>query len=63
MEIEGKGRGVVSTRPFSRRDFVVEYEGELIDLASAKGRESKYSRDTNIGCYMYYFQFNDRSYW
>ena len=62
-EIEGKGRGVVATKPFQRGDFVVEYAGDLIDLSLAKKREEKYSEDTDIGCYMYYFTHNNRRYW
>jgi len=62
-EIEGKGRGVVATKPFRRGDFVVEYAGDLIDLSLAKKREEKYSEDTDIGCYMYYFTHNNRRYW
>ena len=62
-DIEGKGRGVVATKPFGRGDFVVEYAGDLIDLSLAKTREDKYSEDLDIGCYMYYFTHNDRRYW
>lgn len=51
-----KGRGVVSTRPLSRNDFVVEYAGDLIDVEEASRREEIYSTDGSIGCYMYYFQ-------
>ena len=43
-EIEGKGRGVCSTKPFSRGDFVCEYKGDLLDLGKAKERETNYSR-------------------
>lgn len=61
-EIEGKGRGVVATKPFHRGDFVVEYAGDLIDLSLAKKREDKYSEDSDVGCYMYYFNHNNRRY-
>ncbi|KAL6086789.1 hypothetical protein STEG23_031119 [Scotinomys teguina] len=30
--IDGKGRGVIATKQFSRGDFVVEYHGEVIDM-------------------------------
>nr|XP_054749587.1 N-lysine methyltransferase KMT5A-like isoform X1 [Lytechinus pictus]XP_054749588.1 N-lysine methyltransferase KMT5A-like isoform X2 [Lytechinus pictus]XP_054749589.1 N-lysine methyltransferase KMT5A-like isoform X3 [Lytechinus pictus]XP_054749590.1 N-lysine methyltransferase KMT5A-like isoform X4 [Lytechinus pictus] len=61
-DITGKGRGVISTKPFRRGDFVVEYYGDLIDIKAAKDREQKYKADPNIGCYMYYFEHKNRSY-
>ena len=63
MDIEGKGRGVVATKDFGRGDFVVEYAGDLIDLGEAKYREEKYGKDSSVGCYMYYFNCNNKSYW
>ncbi|XP_077996348.1 N-lysine methyltransferase KMT5A-like [Glandiceps talaboti] len=61
-EFEGKGRGVVATKAFKKGDFVIEYAGDLIDLQTAKEREQKYAGDPSIGCYIYYFSFNDKSY-
>ena len=61
--IVGKGRGVVASKSFARGDFVVEYHGDLIDIGQAKSRERKYSSKPDIGCYMYYFKFNNRCYW
>ncbi|XP_065337147.1 histone-lysine N-methyltransferase Set8 [Cloeon dipterum] len=52
---EGKGRGVVSTRPLDKGELVVEYAGDLIDMKEAKRRELVYAADQNTGCYMYYF--------
>ena len=63
VEVEGKGRGVVSTRPFRRGELVCEYSGELISHKVAKEREEKYSSDTTIGCYMYYFTFKTKKLW
>lgn len=60
--IEGKGRGVFATRPFSKNEFVCEYAGELISPEEAKKREKTYSDDTDIGCYMYYLQCNNKKY-
>ena len=60
---EEKGRGVIATQFFHRGDFVVEYKGELLDRQTAKMRENGYSADSKIGCYMYYFNFNNESYW
>jgi len=63
MEIEGKGRGVVTSRPFTRGEFVVEYAGDLVDLGVAKQREQDYSNNLHVGCYMYYFQHAGKNYW
>ena len=63
VEVEGKGRGVVSTRPFSKDELVCEYSGELISHKVAKRREARYSMDPKIGCYMYYFQFKTKKLW
>uniref|UniRef100_A0A6P7FQ10 [histone H4]-lysine(20) N-methyltransferase n=1 Tax=Diabrotica virgifera virgifera TaxID=50390 RepID=A0A6P7FQ10_DIAVI len=59
---DGKGRGVVASKYFSRGDFVVEYSGDLIDPIEAKAREEKYARNENTGCYMYYFKYNNQQY-
>ncbi|XP_021921759.1 N-lysine methyltransferase KMT5A isoform X2 [Zootermopsis nevadensis] len=59
---EGKGRGIVTTRLFSKGEFVVEYAGELIDICEAKEREKRYAQDQNTGCYMYYFNYRNNQY-
>lgn len=41
----GKGRGVITTREFTKGEFVVEYIGELIDQLTAKKREKIYAQD------------------
>ncbi|XP_014235598.1 histone-lysine N-methyltransferase pr-set7-like [Trichogramma pretiosum] len=58
----GKGRGIITTKIFIKGEFVVEYEGELIDSQTAKYREANYSKDKNAGCYMYYFKHNNQKY-
>ncbi|XP_063991606.1 N-lysine methyltransferase KMT5A-B [Diachasmimorpha longicaudata] len=58
----GKGRGVVTTREFTKGEFVVEYVGELIDQVTAKKREAEYAKDQSTGCYMYYFQHRGHQY-
>lgn len=60
---EGKGRGVVAARKFHKGEFVVEYAGEFITIEEAQKRESSYSRDENIGCYMYYFKHRNNQHW
>ncbi|XP_044737118.1 N-lysine methyltransferase KMT5A-A [Chrysoperla carnea] len=59
---DNKGRGIVTTQPFKRGDFVVEYRGDLIDYIEAKHREQIYARDQNAGCYMYYFKHKNKQY-
>uniref|UniRef100_A0A2A4JZT2 [histone H4]-lysine(20) N-methyltransferase n=3 Tax=Heliothinae TaxID=95178 RepID=A0A2A4JZT2_HELVI len=59
---DGKGRGVIATRPFGRGQFVVEYAGELVGVAEAREREHKYAQDPEAGCYMYYFRHGDQQY-
>ena len=56
-----KGRGVVATKPFKKGDFVVEYHGDLIDKPTADRREMEYA-ETDVGCYIYYFKFNNVHY-
>ncbi|XP_054628633.1 lysine methyltransferase 5Ab isoform X1 [Dunckerocampus dactyliophorus] len=60
--IEGKGRGVFASRGFTKGDFVVEYHGDLLELAEAKQREARYAQDPRTGCYMYYFQYHSKTY-
>nr|Q498E6.1 RecName: Full=N-lysine methyltransferase KMT5A-B; AltName: Full=Histone-lysine N-methyltransferase KMT5A-B; AltName: Full=Lysine-specific methylase 5A-B; AltName: Full=Mitotic phosphoprotein 36; AltName: Full=SET domain-containing protein 8-B [Xenopus laevis]AAI00247.1 Unknown (protein for MGC:115688) [Xenopus laevis] len=60
--IIGKGRGVIATRDFQRGEFVVEYHGDLIEITDAKRREASYAQDSATGCYMYYFQYLNKTY-
>lgn len=52
-----------AVRGFTKGEFVVEYHGDLLDLAEAKTREAEYSKDPETGCYMYYFQYQTKTYW
>lgn len=61
--IEGKGRGVFALNGFQKGDFVVEYHGDLLELSEAKKREAQYAEDPRTGCYMYYFQYQTKTYW
>ncbi|CAJ1068199.1 lysine methyltransferase 5Ab [Xyrichtys novacula] len=60
--IEGKGRGIFATSGFRRGEFVVEYHGDLLELEEAKEREALYTQDPQTGCYMYYFQYQAKTY-
>lgn len=61
--IEGKGRGVVTNKPFRKGDFLCEYAGELISRKEAVQREIEYANDPNIGSYMYFFSYKGSDYW
>jgi len=60
--LEGKGRGVFASKEFRKGQFVVEYHGDLIEMEEAKRRELAYAQDPATGCYMYYFQFHNKTY-
>ncbi|KAM4617088.1 lysine methyltransferase 5Ab [Polymixia lowei] len=60
--IEGKGRGVFAVGGFKKGEFVVEYHGNLLELAKAKEREAQYAQDPETGCYMYYFQYQGKTF-
>ena len=57
VDVEGKGRGMMSTRAFKKGELVCEYSGELISHTEAKRREERYLKDSSIGCYTYYFEY------
>lgn len=59
---DDKGRGIVTNRPFSKGEYVVEYIGQLISSAEAQSREDLYALDQNTGCYMYYFKHKNQQY-
>ncbi|XP_034547286.1 lysine methyltransferase 5Ab [Notolabrus celidotus] len=60
--IEGKGRGIFAIDGFKKGEFVVEYHGDLLELEEAKIREGQYAQDPQTGCYMYYFQYQTKTY-
>ena len=39
VDIPGKGRGVTTTRPFSKNEFMCDYGGKLISKAEVHARE------------------------
>ena len=60
---KGKGKGVIASKNLEFGQYVIEYTGELIDLKEAGKREEVYAADENIGCYMYYFNHRNTTYW
>ena len=63
VQLEDKGRGVLSTHFIPRGTFVCEYSGVLRSKKEAIIMEKEYERDSEIGCYMYYFAFRGEKYW
>lgn len=63
VDVEGKGKGVVPTRPFHHSELICEYPGELVSAKEARSREEEYTKDSSIGCYMYYFTHNGSKWW
>ena len=59
-QIPGMGRGVITTRCFSKNSFVVEYAGRLVDLkTSFKLHNELYGEEH--GSYMFWFKANGSS--
>ena len=59
--IPGKGRGVFTTTPYKKHDFVVEYVGELISKAEAEERDIRRAEANEKSFYMYHFRFNNKN--
>ena len=57
--IKEKGRGLFTSQPLSRGDFVVEYAGDLIDTNDAKMREWAYAKKTGSS-FMFYFCYKEK---
>ena len=57
-----KGRGVIAKKYFTRREFVCEYAGEVIDMKEAKKREEEYGH-ASAGCYLYYITHKSTKLW
>ncbi|XP_049594771.1 N-lysine methyltransferase KMT5A-A isoform X1 [Syngnathus scovelli] len=60
--MEEKGRAVFAARHFRKGEYVVEYHGDLLEMADAKKREAEYAQNPETGCYMYYFQYLCKAY-
>ena len=63
VEIEGKGRGVVTKRGFQKDELLCEYSGKLLNYSQAMEAEKEYSNDDSTGCFLYFFKYKDKSYW
>ena len=52
------GRGVKATKNFKKKEFVVEYKGELISGKEAEKRNDTYEKDPSLLSYLLYFNWN-----
>ncbi|XP_028417446.1 histone-lysine N-methyltransferase set-1-like [Dendronephthya gigantea] len=55
------GRGVFTTKTFSKGDFLLEYKGELISQEEGYIREKNYPDD--LGSFLFFFQQGNASLW
>ena len=64
-DIPGKGKGVVTTRKYSKGEFICEYVGELLPYQEAKEREEKYIKESEgpYKGYMYFFSIKNKTFW
>ena len=61
VTVEGKGRGITTTIPFKKRDYVCSHSGDLLSRAEGIDREQQYSDD--VGCYLFFFAHNGVIMW
>ncbi|XP_065054497.1 N-lysine methyltransferase KMT5A-A-like isoform X1 [Rhopilema esculentum] len=57
-----KGRGVFAVNAFKRGELICEYAGELIDCEAGLLREAEYSLNPELGCYSYFFEYQNKKY-
>ena len=58
--LPGRGRGVLTTRPFHQGEVVCHYNGDLVDDATGRQR---YAADQSEMGYMYTFRHKGRTLW
>ena len=51
---------MIADRPFSKGEFLCQYDGELIDHEEAKRRSANYSDEGN---FQFYFEHNGKKLW
>lgn len=57
------GEGVFTTKAFAKGEFLLEYKGDLIkSLKQARRLEKEYA-DKDLGCFMFYFKYREKSMW
>ena len=50
QQFDGKGRGVVQTKPFKKEDFIIEYIGNLMDLLKPRTPSIARIRNMDLSC-------------
>ena len=60
------GRGIQTTKPFSKSEYVCTYQGDLIDRFEAEHREIEYAKEAEAKgekgddkCFTHYFRWNE----
>ena len=61
VTVEGKGRGITTTIPFKKGDYICSYSGDLLSRAEGIDREQQYSDD--VGCYLFFFAHKGVDMW
>lgn len=59
---EEKGRGIYANMDITKGKFIVEYAGDLMTMEDGVIRETEYTRNPEIGCYIYFFEFSGKRY-
>ena len=57
-----KGFGVFAMRSFEPGSFLLHYPGDFITEEEADDREKVYAKDAK-GCYMYFFDYQQKTFW
>ena len=55
------GRGVFTTKTFSKDDFLLVYKGELVTADEGYRREESYHPD--LGSFLFFFKDGAKSFW
>ena len=55
------GRGVFTTKKFSKGDFLLEYKGELVSEDEGYQREDLY--ETELGSFLFFFKNGSKCLW
>ncbi|XP_048750683.2 uncharacterized protein LOC125662490 [Ostrea edulis] len=55
------GKGVFALRDFSKGEFLLEYEGELLNFKEGSRRMKEYPQ--HLGSYIYLFNFKNKKFW
>ena len=61
-EIEGKGKGVVTTKPFQKNQVICEYKGKLLSHRLGIVKEQEYKKK-KVGNYLFFFTSNGKQFW